>query len=392
MIKNSLESADLAFKSVLIRVDFNVPVDDSGNVLDDTRILKSLPTIKLCLEKKAKVFLVSHLGRPKVKSQEKKYSLYEVSEKLSKILNMKVNFFKSYFDNDFTKTKLGLFENSRLVDGEIDNDQALSKKIAELFDVFVFDAFASAHRAEVTTSGVSKFIKEKYFGLLVKNEITNLNKIINNPKKPILSIVGGSKVSTKLPLLENMIQISDYFIPGGGIANNFLLAQNYFIGASLSEKGLIYETRKLVELAESKKTKIIYPIDCVVSDSIEGAPQPKDSFNSLESTDMIFDFGPKTSRLINEVVEKAETVLWNGPLGVFEKEQFSESTKNLSLSLSKSDAFKVAGGGDTIMAINKFNILESINYISTAGGAFLDYISGKKLPALEDFLKQGYYF
>ncbi len=385
MLKQYLESADLAFKSVLIRVDFNVPVDDSGNVLDDTRILKSLPTIKLCLEKKAKVFLVSHLGRPKVKSQEKKYSLYKVSEKLSKILNMKVDFFKSYFDNDFTKTKLGLFENSRLVDGEIENDQALSKKIAELFDVFVFDAFASAHRAEVTTSGVSKFIKEKYFGLLVKNEISNLNKIINNPKKPILSIVGGSKVSTKLPLLENMIQISDYFIPGGGIANNFLLAQDFFIGASLSEKDLIDETRKLVELAESKKTKIIYPIDCVVSDSIEGSPQLKDSFNSIEPTDMIFDFGPKTSRLISEVVEKAQTVLWNGPLGVFEKEQFSESTKNLSLSLSKSDAFKVAGGGDTIMAINKFNILENINYISTAGGAFLDYISGKKLPALEDF-------
>ena len=164
-----------------------------------------------------------------------------------------------------------------------------------------------------------------------------------------------------------------------------MLAQDCFIGASLSEKNLIEETKKLVQLAESKKTKIIYPIDCVVSDSIEGAPQPKDSFNSLEPTDMIFDFGPKTSRLINEVVEKAETVLWNGPLGVFEKEQFSESTKNLSLSLSKSDAFKVAGGGDTIMAINKFNILESINYISTAGGAFLDYISGKKLPALEDF-------
>ena len=385
MLTQYLESADLAFKSVLIRVDFNVPVDDSGNVLDDTRILKSLPTIKLCLEKKAKVFLVSHLGRPKIKSKEKKYSLYKVSEKLSKILNMKVDFFNNYFDNDFKKTKLGLFENSRLVDGEIENDQALSKKIGELFDVFVFDAFASAHRAEVTTSGISKFIKEKYFGLLVKNEITNLNKIINNPKKPILSIVGGSKVSTKLPLLENMIKLSDYFIPGGGIANNFLLAQDRFIGSSLSEKNLIEETKKLVQLAESKKTKIIYPIDCVVSDSIEGAPQPKDSFNSLEPTDMIFDFGPKTSRLINEVVEKAETVLWNGPLGVFEKEQFSESTKNLSLSLSKSDAFKVAGGGDTIMAINKFNILERINYISTAGGAFLDYISGKKLPALEDF-------
>ena len=385
MLNQFLESADLAFKSVLIRVDFNVPVDDKGNVLDDTRIIKSLPTIKLCLEKKAKVYLVSHLGRPKVKSQEKKYSPYKVSEKLSKILNMKVDFFNSYFDNDLTNTKLGLFENSRLVDGEIENDQALSKKIAELFDVFVFDAFASAHRAEVTTSGVSKFIKEKYFGLLVKNEISNLNKIINNPKKPILSIVGGSKVSTKLPLLENMIQLSDYFIPGGGIANNFLLAKDCFIGASLSEKDLIDETRKLVELAESKKTKIIYPIDCVVSDSIEGSPQLKDSFNSLEQTDMIFDFGPKTSRLISEVVEKAQTVLWNGPLGVFEKEQFSESTKNLSLSLSKSDAFKVAGGGDTIMAINKFNILESINYVSTAGGAFLDYISGKKLPALEDF-------
>ena len=385
MLTKYLESADLAFKSVLIRVDFNVPVDDSGNVLDDTRILKSLPTIKLCLEKKAKVFLVSHLGRPKIKSKEKKYLYIKVSEKLSKILNMKVDFFNNYFDNDFKKTKLGLFENSRLVDGEIENDQALSKKIGELFDVFVFDAFASAHRAEVTTSGISKFIKEKYFGLLVKNEITNLNKIINNPKKPILSIVGGSKVSTKLPLLENMIKLSDYFIPGGGIANNFLLAQNRFIGSSLSEKNLIEETKKLVQLAESKKTKIIYPIDCVVSDSIEGAPQPKDSFDSLEPTDMIFDFGPKTSRLINEVVEKAETVLWNGPLGVFEKEQFSESTKNLSLSLSKSDAFKVAGGGDTIMAINKFNILERINYISTAGGAFLDYISGKKLPALEDF-------
>ena len=385
MAKKNLESADLAFKSVLIRVDFNIPVDESGDILDDTRILKSLPTIKLCLEKKAKVFLVSHLGRPKIKSQEKKYSLYKVSEKLSKILNIKVDFFNRYFDNDFTKTKIGLFENSRLVDGEIENDQALSKKIAELFDVFVFDAFASAHRAEVTTCGVSKFIKEKYFGLLVKNEITNLNKIINNPKKPILSIVGGSKVSTKLPLLENMIQISDYFIPGGGIANNFLLAQNYFIGSSLSEKNLIEETKKLVKLAEVKNTKIIYPIDCIVSDSIEGFPQSKDSFDSLKPTDMIFDFGPKTSRLINEVVEKAETVLWNGPLGVFEKEQFSESTKNLSLSLSTSDAFKVAGGGDTIMAINKFNILERINYISTAGGAFLDYISGKKLPALEDF-------
>jgi phosphoglycerate kinase len=385
MAKKSLESADLAFKSVLIRVDFNVPVDENGDILDDTRILKSLPTIKLCLEKKAKVFLVSHLGRPKVKSKEKKHSLRKVSEKLSRILNMKVDFFSSYFDNDFSKTNIGLFENSRLVDGEIENDQALSKKISDLFDVFVFDAFASAHRAEVTTCGVSKFIEEKYFGLLVKNEIMNLNKIINNPSKPILSIVGGSKVSTKLPLLENMIQISDYFIPGGGIANNFLLAHNCFIGASLSEKNLINETKKLIKLAETKKTKIIYPIDCVVSDSIEGSPQLKDSFDSLKPNDMIFDFGPKTSRLISGVIEKAETVLWNGPLGVFEKEQFSESTKNLSLNLSKSNAFKVVGGGDTIMAINKFNIVKSINYISTAGGAFLDYISGKKLPALEDF-------
>jgi phosphoglycerate kinase len=298
---------------------------------------------------------------------------------------MKVDFFSSYFDNDFSKTNIGLFENSRLVEGEIENDQALSKKISDLFDVFVFDAFASAHRAEVTTCGVSKFIEEKYFGLLVKNEIMNLNKIINNPSKPILSIVGGSKVSTKLPLLENMIQISDYFIPGGGIANNFLLAHNCFIGASLSEKNLINETKKLIKLAESKKTKIIYPIDCVVSDSIEGSPQLKDSFDSLKPNDMIFDFGPKTSRLISGVIEKAETVLWNGPLGVFEKEQFSESTKNLSINLSKSNAFKVVGGGDTIMAINKFNIVKSINYISTAGGAFLDYISGKKLPALEDF-------
>ena len=385
MAKKSLESSDLAFKSVLIRVDFNVPVDEDGDILDDTRILKSLPTIKLCLEKKAKVFLVSHLGRPKVKSKEKKHSLRKVSEKLSRILNMKVDFFSSYFDNDFSKTNIGLFENSRLVEGEIENDQALSKKISDLFDVFVFDAFASAHRAEVTTCGVSKFIEEKYFGLLVKNEIMNLNKIINNPSKPILSIVGGSKVSTKLPLLENMIQISDYFIPGGGIANNFLLAHNCFIGASLSEKNLINETKKLIKLAESKKTKIIYPIDCVVSDSIEGSPQLKDSFDSLKPNDMIFDFGPKTSRLISGVIEKAETVLWNGPLGVFEKEQFSESTKNLSINLSKSNAFKVVGGGDTIMAINKFNIVKSINYISTAGGAFLDYISGKKLPALEDF-------
>lgn len=385
MVEKSLESADLAFKSVLIRVDFNIPVDESGNILDDTRIIKSLPTIKLCLEKKAKVFLVSHLGRPKIKSQEKKYSLHKVSEKLSKILNVKVDFFKSYFGNDFTNTKLGLFENSRLFDGEIENDQALSKKISELFDVFVFDAFASAHRSEVTTCGVSKFIEEKYFGLLVKNEITNLSKIINNPKKPILSIVGGSKVSTKLPLLENMIQISDFFIPGGGIANNFLLARRCFIGSSLSERNLIDETKKLVELAESKKTEIIYPIDCIVSDSIEGVAELKDSFNSLRPTDMIFDFGPKTSRLIDNAIKKAETILWNGPLGVFEKEQFSESTKNLSRSLSKSDAFKVVGGGDTIMAINKFNIVESINYISTAGGAFLDYISGKKLPALEDF-------
>jgi phosphoglycerate kinase len=385
MAKKSLESSDLALKSVLIRVDFNVPVDEDGDILDDTRILKSLPTIKLCLEKKAKVFLVSHLGRPKVKSKEKKHSLRKVSEKLSRILNMKVDFFSSYFDNDFSKTNIGLFENSRLVDGEIENDQALSKKISDLFDVFVFDAFASAHRAEVTTCGVSKFIEEKYFGLLVKNEIMNLNKIINNPSKPILSIVGGSKVSTKLPLLENMIQISDYFIPGGGIANNFLLAHNCFIGASLSEKNLINETKKLIKLAESKKTKIIYPIDCVVSDSIEGSPQLKDSFDSLKPNDMIFDFGPKTSRLISGVIEKAETVLWNGPLGVFEKEQFSESTKNLSINLSKSNAFKVVGGGDTIMAINKFNIVKSINYISTAGGAFLDYISGKKLPALEDF-------
>jgi phosphoglycerate kinase len=385
MAKKSLESSDLALKSVLIRVDFNVPVDEDGDILDDTRILKSLPTIKLCLEKKAKVFLVSHLGRPKVKSKEKKHSLRKVSEKLSRILNMKVDFFSSYFDNDFSKTNIGLFENSRLVEGEIENDQALSKKISDLFDVFVFDAFASAHRAEVTTCGVSKFIEEKYFGLLVKNEIMNLNKIINNPSKPILSIVGGSKVSTKLPLLENMIQISDYFIPGGGIANNFLLAHNCFIGASLSEKNLINETKKLIKLAESKKTKIIYPIDCVVSDSIEGSPQLKDSFDSLKPNDMIFDFGPKTSRLISGVIEKAETVLWNGPLGVFEKEQFSESTKNLSINLSKSNAFKVVGGGDTIMAINKFNIVKSINYISTAGGAFLDYISGKKLPALEDF-------
>jgi len=375
---------ELAGKRVLIRQDLNVPLKD-GKVASDQRLLASLPTIKLAVDAGARVMLMSHLGRPKEGVFDQQFSLQPVAERLSELLSQPVKLQNDWLDGiDAAAGEVVLCENVRFNVGEKANDDSLAKKMAALCDVFVMDAFGTAHRAQASTHGVAKFADIACAGPLLAGEIEALTKALDNPARPMLAIVGGSKVSTKLTVLDNLTQVIDRLIVGGGIANTFMQAAGYSIGNSLTENDLIDEAKCLVAEAKSRDADIPIPVDVVVGKEFsEQATATVKQVDSVVDDDMIFDIGPQTAKQFDEIIKQAGTIVWNGPVGVFEFEQFSHGTRVLAEAIAESDAFSIAGGGDTLAAIDKFGIADKVSYISTGGGAFLEFLEGKKLPAIE---------
>lgn len=375
---------DLSGKTVLIREDYNVPVKD-GEVTNDVRIRATLPTLKEVLEAGAKIILVSHLGRPVAGEYDEKFSLAPVAKSLSKFLGMDVPLVKDWVNGiDMDEHQVVLCENVRFEKGETKNDDELARKMAKLCQVYVNDAFATAHRAQASTHGVAKYAGISAAGPLLIAELKSLTKALRDSEKPVIAVVGGSKVSTKLTILESLSDKVDQMIVGGGIINTFLKAAGYEIGKSLCEADLIETATKLMKDAESKGCQIPLPVDVVCGKEFdENTPATIKSVDDVEADDMIMDVGPETSKRFNELISNAKTIVWNGPLGVFEFDQFSQGTKSLSDAIANSEAFSIAGGGDTIAAITKFNIEKDVSYISTGGGAFLEYLEGKKLPAIE---------
>ena len=371
---------DLKGKRVLIRADLNVPLKD-GKVASDKRIMATLPTIKLALEKGAKVMVISHLGRPEEGVYAEEFSLKPVADYIATKLNgVKVRLEKDYLNGvEVNEGELVVLENCRFNKGEKKNAEDLSKKYAALCDVFVMDAFGTAHRAQATTYGVAQFAPVACAGPLLAAELEALGKAMDNPARPMVAIVGGSKVSTKLPVLNSLLKVCDQLIVGGGIANTFIAAAGHKVGKSLCENDLIDTAKEL-----AAKTQIPEFVDVVVGKEFdEKTPAVTNDLKDVADDDMIFDLGPKSMANINEVIKNAKTILWNGPVGVFEFDQFAAGTKSMADAIANSDAFSVAGGGDTINSIQKFGVTDKISYISTGGGAFLEFVEGKKLPAVE---------
>lgn len=375
---------DLTGKTVLVREDYNVPLKN-GEVADDTRIRATLPTIQQLLEAGARIILVSHLGRPKAGEYDDKFSMAPVAKRLSELLGYNVPLIKDWVNNfDMGDHNVVLCENARFEKGETEDDEALSRKMAQMCQVYINDAFATAHRAQASTHGVAKYAAVAAAGPLLINELKALTKALREPAKPVVAIVGGAKVSTKLTILESLSEKVDQLIVGGGIVNTFLKAAGYEIGKSLYEPDLVDVARRLMDKARSQGCEIPLPVDVVCGKEFdEDTLAVTKPVADVEADDMIMDVGPETSEILNSHIERARTIVWNGPLGVFEFEQFSQGTKSLANAIANSEAYSIAGGGDTIAAISKFNVAEGISYISTGGGAFLEFLEGKKLPAIE---------
>ena len=369
---------DLKGKRVLIREDLNVPVK-GGKVTSDVRIRASLPTIQHALEAGAKVIVMSHLGRPEEGVYDEESSMKPVAEHLAGLLGRDVNVIKDFRAGvEVGEGELVLLENVRFNKGEKKDEDELSKAYAELCDIFVMDAFGTAHRAQASTHGVAKFAPVACAGPLLAAELDALGKALDKPARPLVAIVGGSKVSTKLEVLESLSDICDQIIVGGGIANTFLAAAGKPVGKSLYEEDLIPAAKKLME-----KVSIPVPTDVVCGKEFsETAVATLKSADQVEADDMIFDIGPDSAAALAEQLKEAKTIIWNGPVGVFEFDQFGEGTKALSLAIAASDAFSIAGGGDTLAAVDKYEIAEQVSYISTGGGAFLEFVEGKTLPAV----------
>lgn len=374
---------DLKGKRVLIREDFNVPLKN-GEVLSDLRIKAALPTIKQALKAGAKVMLMSHLGRPQEGSHDETLSLAPVARQLSKLLKMDVPLINHWVDGfNMGDASLVMLENVRFNHGETDNNVELSKKMAALCDVYVMDAFATSHRAESSTYGVIKYAKQACAGPLLLSELDALNKIMEKPTHPVVAIVGGSKVSTKLALLDSLVKKVDYLIIGGGIANTFLAAEGYTVGKSLHEPDLIDEAERLTIEAKDRRAEIPVPVDVVVAEKFsEDADVYVRLISQIDDNEKIFDVGPDTIKNFTAIIKKAKTILWNGPVGAFEIDEFGKGTQAIAKAIAESKAFKVAGGGDTLAAIEKYRISNKIDYISTGGGAFLTVLEGKKLPVI----------
>lgn len=373
-----MKDVDLANKRVLIREDLNVPVKD-GKVTSDARICAALPTLKLALAAGAKVMVMSHLGRPTEGVYEEEYSLLPVAKHLSSLLGQDVPLVKDWLDGvDVEAGQLVLVENVRFNKGEKSDDEVLSKKMAALCDVFVMDAFGTSHRAQASTHGVAKFASIACAGPLLVTELEALEKALANPAHPMAAIVGGSKVSTKLTVLETLSDKVDQLIVGGGIANTFLAAAGFPVGKSLYEEDLIPQAKALMA-----KTSIPLPEDVVVATAFSPDAEAiiKDA-KDVGPDDMILDIGPKAAAAFAALLENAKTIIWNGPVGVFEFDQFGSGTKALAMAIAKSEGFSIAGGGDTLAAVDKYDITDHVSYISTGGGAFLEFVEGKVLPAV----------
>jgi phosphoglycerate kinase len=373
-----MSEVDLRGKRVFIRADLNVPVED-GRITDDTRIQASAPAIRAALDQGAAVMVTSHLGRPKEGEPLKpEDSLAPVAERLSALLKTNVSLVKDWTEKAFQVRpgEVVMLENARANKGEKKDDEGLARRIAGLCDVYVNDAFGTAHRAEATTHGAARFARVAVAGPLMAAELEALGKALASPKRPLIAIVAGSKVSTKLTVLAELAKKVDRLIVGGGIANTFLLAAGQPIGKSLAEPDLVAEAKKILATG-----KVPLPVDVVVSDSLDGTGKVI-SVEDVKADQMILDIGPETARSYAAEIAKAGTVVWNGPVGVFEKEAFSSGTRTLGEAIAASSAFSIAGGGDTVAAINKFGLAGGVDYISTAGGAFLEFLEGKTLPAV----------
>src|SRR3990167_2689595 len=386
MQKHYFKMPDLNLKNkrVLIREDFNVPLVD-GKISDDARLRAAVPTIEFALKQNAAVILVSHLGRPTENKFEAQFSLAPIAKRLSELLKKPVRFISDWINGfEIKPGEIVLCENVRFLMGEKKCDEALSKKMAALCDVFVMDAFATAHRAESSTTGVAKFAKQSCAGLLLDAELTALTKTLHNPEKPVVAIVGGSKVSTKMQVLENLLDKVNVLIVGGGIANTFLAAENIPVGKSLIEKDWIAQAKKLLEKAREKNILIPLPIDVAVA-KIFSADEKAiiKSIHDVQDDEMILDVGPQTAATYAKIMHDAKTIVWNGPVGVFEFPAFSKGTKSLAEAIANTSAFSIAGGGDTLSAIAQFHVENKISYLSTGGGAFLELMEGKRLPAVE---------
>lgn len=375
---------DLSDKTVLIREDYNVPMKNF-EITDNTRITATLPTLKYVINAGAKIILVSHLGRPEEGKYNEMFSLAPVAKFLSSQLGFEVPLIKNWVDGiEMSNYQIVLCENVRFEKGEIDNDEELSRKMAQLCQIYVNDAFATAHRAQASTHGIAKYAAISAAGPLLVSELKALTKALRKPAKPIVAIIGGAKVSTKLTIIKKLLKKIDTLILGGGIVNTFLNAAGYEIGKSLYEKDLVETSKALMEQAKKNNCNILLPDDVLTGNKFEENVTAKiKSISDIEKNDIIMDIGPKAIKKLNAIIKDAKTIVWNGPLGVFEFKQFSDGTKNLAQEIAKSDAYSIAGGGDTIAAITKFNVKKDISYISTGGGAFLEFLEGKKLPAIQ---------
>ncbi len=384
--------SDLALKGkrVLIREDLNVPVKD-GKVTSDARIRAALPALKLALNAGAKVLVMSHLGRPEEGKPEAEFSLAPVAAHLAALLGRPVPLVTDYLNGvSLNDGGIALCENVRFNKGEKKNDDELGRKYAALCDIFAMDAFGTAHRAEASTHAVAKFAPAACAGPLLAAELEALEKAVAKPARPMVAIIGGSKVSTKLTILDALTAKVDKLIVGGGIANNFLKAAGFPVGKSLYEPDLVNEAKRLMQAAKAKGGEIPLPLDLVVAPEFAAtAPAAIKAASEVTDADMILDIGPKTSALYADILKKAGTIVWNGPVGVFEMEPFSRGTKELCKAVAASSAFSIAGGGDTLAAIEQFGVEKDISYLSTGGGAFLEFLEGKTLPAVAILEERG---
>ncbi|KQN96529.1 MULTISPECIES: phosphoglycerate kinase [Stenotrophomonas] len=375
---------DLSGKRVLIRQDLNVPIDDNGRITSEQRITASLPTLKLALEKGAAVMVTSHLGRPQEGQWSQADSLAPVAARLSELLGMDVPLVRDWVDGvEVAPGSIALLENCRMNVGEKADDEALSRKYAALCDVFVMDAFGTAHRAQASTHGVIRFAPVAAGGPLLMAELDALDKALANPARPLLAIVAGSKVSTKLELLSSLVGKVDQLIVGGGIANTFIAAEGHGVGKSLVENDLLDTARKIDADARARGAEIPLPTDVVVAPAFAAdAPATIKAVDAVGADDMILDIGPRTAAQYAGLIARAGTVVWNGPVGVFEFDAFGKGTEALARAIAASSAFSIAGGGDTLAAVDKYGIAGEVSYISTGGGAFLEFLEGKTLPAV----------
>jgi phosphoglycerate kinase len=378
---------DLRGKRVFIRADLNVPQDDAGGIEDDTRIRASVPGIQAALKAGARLMVTSHLGRPKEGEFKPQDSLAPIARRLSELLGLPVPVKSNWLDGGEVAPAPGqivLLENCRLNKGEKKNDDVLAKKMAALCDIYVNDAFGTAHRAEATTHGMAKFAPVACAGPLLAAEIEALSRALEHPARPLVAIVGGAKVSTKLTVLKNLAPRVDQLLVGGGIANTFLLAAGSPIGRSLAEREMVDEAREVMQTCAQRGGAVPLPVDVVCAKELAaGARAETKPVANVAEDDLILDIGQQSARALEAIIAKAGTVVWNGPVGVYEHEQFAQGTRVLAEAIARSKAFSIAGGGETLAAIAKFGVTDKVSYISTGGGAFLEFLEGRKLPAIE---------